>query len=139
MIDRSENGTTKGSSTSGPRARQSHKVVREHPAILRVSAIGVAGLLSALMVTAVAPPIIADQSDRAVVNAPVTLLTAPIDGEIDSLTMNPGHAVEAGYALARISNVRLDRGTLISLQEKAAEAREKLAAVVANKNADGAV
>jgi hypothetical protein len=48
-----------------------------HPVILRVSAIGVAGILATLMVTAVAPPIVADQSDRAVVDAPVTLLTAP--------------------------------------------------------------
>jgi multidrug resistance efflux pump len=102
-----------------------------HPMILRVSSVAVASVLSLLLINAVVPPIVADQSDRAVVNAPVTLLTAPIDGEIDSLTMTPGHAVEAGDALARISNVRLDRGTLISLQEKAAEAREKLASTMA--------
>src|SRR5438046_10713019 len=128
MIDRSENGTTKGSSTSGPRARQSHKVVREHPAILRVSAIGVAGLLSALMITAVAPPLVADQSDRAVVNAPVTLLTAPISGEIDALSAAPGSDVRSGDMLAQISNSRLDRATLISLEERFAGAREKLEA-----------
>ena len=111
---------------------------RRHPVILRVSSLAVAGVLALLLLNAVVPPIVADQSDRAVVNAPITLLTAPIDGEIDSLTINPGHAVEAGDALARISNVRLDRGTLISLQEKAAEAREKLASAVANKNSDRA-
>jgi multidrug resistance efflux pump len=90
------------------------------------------------LINAVVPPIVADQSDRAVVNAPVTLLTSPIDGEIDSLTMSPGHAVEAGDTLARISNVRLDRGTLISLEEKAADAREKLAATQAKKESDRA-
>jgi multidrug resistance efflux pump len=111
---------------------------RRHPAILRVSSLVVATVLSLLLINAVVPPIVADQSDRAVVNAPVTLLTAPIDGEIDSLTMSPGHAVAAGDALARISNVRLDRGTLISLQEKAADAREKLASTVAKKNSDRA-
>jgi hypothetical protein len=99
---------------------------RRHPMILRLSSLGVASVLSLLLINAVVPPIVADQSDRAVVNAPVTLLTAPIDGEIDSLTMSPGHAAEAGDALARISNVRLDRGTLISLQEKAGDAREKI-------------
>src|SRR5947208_15526481 len=118
MIDRSENGTTKGSSTSGPRARQSHKVVREHPAILRVSAIGVAGGLSALVVTAVAPPIVADQSDRAVVNATVTLLTAPIGGEIDALTALAGSGLGDGARLAEASNPRLDPGTRISLDER---------------------
>src|SRR4030081_3286604 len=109
-----------------------------HPMILRASSLVVASVLSLLMITTVVPPIVADQSDRAVVNAPITLLTAPIDGEIDSLTMSPGHAVAAGDALTRISNVRLDRGTLISLQEKAAEARKKLASAIANKNSDRA-
>jgi multidrug resistance efflux pump len=111
---------------------------RRHPAILRVSSLVVASVLSLLLINAVVPPIVADQSDRAVVNAPVTLLTAPIDGEIDSLTMNPGHAAESGDSLARISNVRLDRTTLISLQEKAGDAREKLASTVARKNSDRA-
>ena len=68
---------------------------RRHPVILRVSSLAVAGVLALLLLNAVVPPIIADQSDRAVVNAPVTLLTAPIEGEIDSLTMSPGHALAA--------------------------------------------
>jgi multidrug resistance efflux pump len=109
-----------------------------HPVILRVSSLVVASVLSLLMITTVVPPIVADQSDRAVVNAPITLLTSPIDGEIDSLAATPGHSVEAGVSLAKISNVRLDRGTLISLQEKAAEAQEKLAAAQANKESDRA-
>jgi multidrug resistance efflux pump len=112
--------------------------VRRHPVILRVSSLVVACVLSLLLINAVVPPIVADQSDRAVVNAPVTLLTAPIEGEIDSLTMTPGHAAEAGDSLARISNVRLDRTTLISLQEKAGDARAKLASTVARKNSDRA-
>src|ERR1700737_1387899 len=121
-------------------ARKTPAVSRagRHPVILRVSSLVVASVLSLLMITTVVPPIVADQSDRAVVNAPVPLLTSPIDGEIDSLAISPGHAVEAGDALAQISNVRLDRGTLISLEEKAAEAREKLAAAQANKNSDSA-
>ena len=109
-----------------------------HPVILRVSSLVVASILSLLLVNAVVPPIVADQSDRAVVNAPITLLTSPIDGEIDSLAATPGHSVEAGESLAQISNVRLDRGTLISLEEKAAEAREKLGAAQANKESDRA-
>jgi multidrug resistance efflux pump len=107
-----------------------------HPAILRVSSLVVGGVISLLMVTAVVPPIVADQSDRAVVDAPVTLLTAPIDGEIESLTAIPGNAVEAGTTLARISNVRLDRGTLISLEEKVGDAREKLEATRGKKDSD---
>src|ERR1700737_1254324 len=121
-------------------ARKTPAVSRagRHPVILRVSSLVVASVLSLLMITTVVPPIVADQSDRAVVNAPVTLLTSPIDGKIDFLGGSPGHGGEAGDALAQISNVRLDRGTLISLEEKAAEAREKLAAAQANKNSDSA-
>jgi len=107
-----------------------------HSAILRVSATVVAGLLAALMVTAVLPPIVADQSDRAVIDAPVALLTAPISGEIDSIVATPGQDVGAGDRLARISNPRLDRSTLIALQEKEVEAREKFDASHANRQAD---
>jgi multidrug resistance efflux pump len=101
-----------------------------------MSAIGVAGLLSALMLTAVAPPIVADQSDRAVVNAPVTLLTAPISGEIGLLAVLPGRDVRDGDTLAQISNPRVDRGTLITLQEKASDARQKLDATRAKHESD---
>ena len=121
-------------------ARKTRPVSRvgRHPTILRVSSLAVASILSLLLINAVVPPIVADQSDRAVVNAPVTLLTSPIDGEIDSLTMSPGRTMVAGDSLAQISNVRLDRGTLISLEEKAADAREKLAATQGKKDSDRA-
>ena len=121
-------------------ARKTRPVSRvgRHPTILRVSSLAVASILSLLLINAVVPPIVADQSDRAVVNAPVTLLTSPIDGEIDSLTMSPGRTMEAGDSLAQISNVRLDRGTLISLEEKAGDAREKLAATQGKKDSDRA-
>jgi multidrug resistance efflux pump len=141
MIDQFESGATPHASI--PEARVGHetgrsKAPRRHPAILRVSAFGVAGLLSALMVTAVAPPIIADQSDRAVVNAPVTLLTAPIGGEIEALSALPGSDVRDGDRLAQISNARVDRGTLISLQEKSSDARQKLDATRAKRDSDRA-
>jgi multidrug resistance efflux pump len=101
-----------------------------------VSSLVVASVLSLLIITTVIPPIIADQSDRAVINAPITLLTAPIDGEIEFLSASPGRSVEAGESLARISNIRLDRGTLISIEQKVADAREKLEATRAKKNSD---
>ncbi|MGJ4925663.1 HlyD family secretion protein [Bradyrhizobium sp. HKCCYLS2038] len=107
-----------------------------HPVILRVSAIGVAGILSALMLTAVVPPIVADQSDRAVVDAPVMLLTSPIAGQVATLTASPGSEVRGDDRLAQITNPRLDRTTLISLQEKAGDARQKLDATRAKHDSD---
>jgi multidrug resistance efflux pump len=109
-----------------------------HPAILRVSSLVVGAVLAILLVASVVPPIVADQSDRAVVNAPLTLLTAPIDGEIESVSKNVSNAAESGDSLARISNARLDRGTLISLEEKAADARAKLEATRQKKESDRA-
>lgn len=109
-----------------------------HPVILRVSAVGAASVLSLLMVTAVIPPIVADQSDRAVVDAPVQLLTAPIGGEIIALDATPGGDVRSGDRLAQVSNPRLDRTTLISLQERASDARQKLDATRANRQSDRA-
>jgi multidrug resistance efflux pump len=88
------------------------------------------------MVTAVVPPIVADQSDRAVVNAPVTLLTAPISGVVDALPAITGGDVRPGDVLAQVSNPRLDRGTLISLQEKSVDTREKLEAARATRDSD---
>ncbi|NPV19389.1 HlyD family secretion protein [Bradyrhizobium aeschynomenes] len=107
-----------------------------HPVILRASAVGVAGILSALMLTAVVPPIVADQSDRAVVDAPVMLLTSPIAGQVETLSATPGGEVRARDRLAQITNSRLDRTTLISLEEKAADARQKLDATRAKHQSD---
>jgi multidrug efflux pump subunit AcrA (membrane-fusion protein) len=72
------------------------------------------------------------------VNAPVTLLTAPISGEIEQLKARPGSDVGAGERLAQISNPRLDRSTLISLEEESVDVREKLDATSANRQSDTA-
>ncbi len=126
--------------TPDPTAKQKpgEAGVSRHATVLRVSALTVAGIVSALMVTAVAPPMVADQTDRAVVNAPVTLLTAPISGEVGQLSAAPGGDVAAGDRLAQISNTRLDRGTLITLQQRSADGREKLDATRSKKESDRA-
>ena len=48
----------------------------------------------------------------------------------------PGRTVSAGESLARISNTRLDRGILITIEQKIADAREKLEATKAKKTSD---
>jgi multidrug resistance efflux pump len=101
------------------------KAAARQRAILRVSSVSVAGVLSLLMVTAVLPPLVADQSDRAVINAPVALLTAPVAGDIEEVSVRAGLDVHKGQSVARISNPRVDRSTLITLEGKAAETRER--------------
>ncbi len=95
----------------------------KHRGLLRLSSYFVASVLSALMVSAVLPPLVADQSDRAVVNAPVALLTAPVAGDVDEVSVRPGQEVVKGQTVARILNSRVDRSTLIVLEGKSAETR----------------
>lgn len=104
--------------------------------LLRVSTLSVAGLLAVLMLTSVLPPIVADQTDRAVIDAPLILLTAPIEGEVDSISATPGQRVDADDIIAKISNPRLDRSTFISLQEKDAGAQQELEATRRNEQTD---
>ncbi|MBR0755614.1 HlyD family efflux transporter periplasmic adaptor subunit [Bradyrhizobium jicamae] len=98
----------------------------------------IGGALSVLLVSAVVPPIIADQSDRAVVNAPLTLLTAPIDGEVGPLSKQISNAVKPGDYLTRISNARVDESALIALEQKTSDARAKLEATKEKKASDEA-
>ncbi|MGY8633856.1 HlyD family efflux transporter periplasmic adaptor subunit [Bradyrhizobium sp. 14AA] len=118
--------------------RNGGRRAKRHPVILRASSLVIAGVLSVLLVSAVVPPILADQSDRAVVNAPLTLLTAPIDGEIGSLSKRIGNAVEPGDSLALISNARVDKSALIALEQKISDARAKLEATRQKKDSDKA-
>jgi multidrug resistance efflux pump len=101
---------------------------REFRGVLRTASSLVAAVLAILMLSAVVPPLVADQSDRAVVNAPVTLLTAPISGDVDAISIRPGEAVTRGQTIARLSNARVDRTTLITLESKAAETKGRLQA-----------
>lgn len=107
-------------------SKKSQRRLFGHAALLRVSTLSVAGVICALLVTAVVPPIVADETDRAVIDAPITLLTAPIAGEIDAISATPGKPVKRDEVLARLSNRHLDQGTLVSLKEKASSLKGKL-------------
>ncbi|MGE7156195.1 HlyD family secretion protein [Methylorubrum rhodesianum] len=96
-----------------------------HGRLVRVSSVGLASVLAILIGTSVLPPLVADQSDRAVVNAPVTLLTAPIAGDIGAIPVAAGDTVERGSLVAQITNDRLDRATAIQLAGRVSELRER--------------
>lgn len=96
-----------------------------HGRLVRVSSVGLASVLAILIGTSVLPPLVADQSDRAVVNAPVTLLTAPIAGDIGAIPVAAGDSVDRGSLVAQITNDRLDRATAIQLAGRVSELRER--------------
>ena len=109
-----------------------------HTRIIRLSAYSVATVLALLMTTATLPPLLADQSDRAVINAPINLLTAPISGEVREISSAIGDRLQPGEAVAEIHNGRVDRTTLIALDSKAQELRGALAATRQKKDSDNA-
>ena len=102
----------------------------------RAIGFSVAAGLAALVLTSTLPPLVADQSDRAVVNAPVTLLTAPITGEVRSLSAAPGAHIGARFRVAEVVNDRVDRTTLITLEGKQSDTQENLRAIRAKRDSD---
>lgn len=107
-----------------------------HTRMVRVSAYSVATVLALLMTTATLPPLLADQSDRAVINAPISLLTAPIAGEMTKVSATIGQHLGPGAPVARIQNVRIDRTTLITLDGKVDELRGSLLAARQKRESD---
>lgn len=107
-----------------------------HTRVVRLSAYSVATVLALLMTTATLPPLLADQSDRAVINAPISLLTAPITGELTEVSASIGQRLGSGDTVARIHNGRIDRTTLITLDGKVDELRGSLLAARQKKESD---
>jgi biotin carboxyl carrier protein len=110
--------------------------LKTHGRIIKATTYSVASVLAILMVTASLPPIVSDQSDRAILDAPITLLTSPIAGEVASLDAKVGRAATAGATMAEIKNTRVDQTTLMTLQSKVADYRQALTAAESKKAAD---
>ncbi|HLH11586.1 MAG TPA: HlyD family efflux transporter periplasmic adaptor subunit [Methylovirgula sp.] len=104
--------------------------------VIRVSSYLVATAVSLVLVTSVVPPIVADETDRAVVDAPAILVTAPVAGDIRSLSVKPGQGIGQGTSIAHLANPRIDRTTLIHLEESTAGTREQLEATRRKHEAD---
>lgn len=102
--------------------------------VVRAASLVTSAVLAILILAAVVPPLTADQSDRAVVNAPIALLTAPVAGDVESISIRPGQVIGGGQTVARIVNPRVDRSTLITLEGKYAETKGR-ASAAANKRA----
>jgi multidrug efflux pump subunit AcrA (membrane-fusion protein) len=110
--------------------------IKVHGRVIRATTYCVASLLAVLMLTAAVPPIVADQSDRAILNAPTTLLTTPIAGEVAALDVNVADRTPQGTTIAEVSNTRVDRTAMIALESRANNYREALAAAQSKKEAD---
>ncbi len=84
-----------------------------------------AGTLGALILSAAMPPLLTATSERALVNAPVITLTAPIAGMVDPISLGEGEDLPADAAVARIDNPRIDRATLTHLEIRLVDVADK--------------
>lgn len=74
-------------------------------------------------------PLMSSSATRATLNAPVILLTTPIDGVVSSLTVKPGETFEKGQTIATIENPRANQETLLTLQTRRLTLEQQLASL----------
>ncbi len=89
-----------------------------HGRIVKAAAYLTATFLAILMLTAALPPIVADESDRAILDAPASLLTTPISGEVSAVHASPGQQFNVFSLVAEVTNARVDQTTLSILRAK---------------------
>jgi multidrug resistance efflux pump len=93
-----------------------------------------AGVLAVLVFLNVAPNILSGSSRRAMVNAPVTLVTSPIAGRLMTEQAGSGQRVRAGDVIARVENLTVDRSELMRLKLESLSVGEKLLVVKTQLN-----
>ncbi|MFJ3484305.1 HlyD family secretion protein [Pseudomonas sp. NPDC090202] len=74
-------------------------------------------------------PLLSSSATRAILNAPVLLLTTPIDGTVTRLTLKPGESFDKGQTIATIENPRANQETLLALQTRRLTLEQQLASL----------
>jgi multidrug resistance efflux pump len=74
-------------------------------------------------------PLLSNSATRAILNAPVILLTTPIDGVVSSLSIKPGDNFDKGQNIATIENPRANQETLLTLQTRRLTLEQQLASL----------
>jgi hypothetical protein len=91
---------------------------------VKIGSYGVLGVVSAVFMSSVAPPLFTYSSSRAVINSPVTAITSPIGGIVTKYSSISSDST-VPFA-ATIENDRVDRSTLIGLQMQMASLRNEV-------------
>ena len=66
----------------------------------RLVGLGVLGFIVWLLLSTLLMPLVSASATRAILNAPVILLTTPIDGVVSSLAVKPGVTFSQGQKIA---------------------------------------
>ena len=88
---------------------------------MRIFSYSVAGVLGLLLLSSTLNPIIADSSERALLNAPIRLVTSPIKGVVEELSLKPGDEISEGDVLGIVRNNDVDKSKLIELELKVSD------------------
>ncbi|WP_133123911.1 HlyD family efflux transporter periplasmic adaptor subunit [Phyllobacterium zundukense] len=100
------------------------------PASVTIASYGVLGVLATVFTSSVLPPIFTSSSVRAVVNAPVSSLTSPINGTVTSMAGKKEDFYEG--PIVTVQNERVDRTTFIGLQVESTSLQNELLLKQAN-------
>ena len=84
----------------------------------RLVGLGVLGFIVWLLLSTLLMPLVSASATRAILNAPVILLTTPIDGVVSSLEVKPGTTFSQGQKIALVENPRANQETLLTLQTR---------------------
>ncbi|RON08630.1 hypothetical protein BK659_14735 [Pseudomonas brassicacearum] len=84
----------------------------------RLVGLGVLVFIIWLLLSTLLMPLVSTSATRAILNAPVILLTTPIEGVVNSLEVKPGSTFAQGQKIAVVENPRANQETLLTLQTR---------------------
>jgi multidrug resistance efflux pump len=102
----------------------------------RLVGFGVLVFIIWLLFSTLFMPLMSSSATRAVLNAPVILLTTPIDGVVSSLTIEPGASFATGQKIATIENPRANQETLLTLQTRRLSLEQQLSSLASQAEHD---
>ncbi|WP_248797607.1 HlyD family secretion protein [Pseudomonas sp. MWU13-2105] len=92
----------------------------------RLVGVGILVFILWLLLSTLFMPLLSTSATRAILNAPVILLTTPIDGVVSSLSIKSGTSFVEGQQLAVVENPRANQDTLLTLQTRRLSLEQEL-------------
>lgn len=110
-------------SPSGPRGR-----FRQRGAFVpKLAAYGLLAFVLWLMVSTLVQPLLSSQATRAVLQAPVGLITSPINGVVTQMVVHARDTVEPGTVVATVRNPTINQEILTTLSSQRLALQSQLA------------
>lgn len=92
----------------------------------RLVGLGVLAFILWLLLSTLLMPLVSASATRAILNAPVILLTTPIDGVVSALNVKSGSAFTRGQSIALVENPRANQETLLTLRTRRLSLEQQL-------------